>query len=100
MTYLKPWYALTEEAAAALSTELSRELPPEHVLQGVPVKCVARRQDRDDVFFELVDGSGRLAAVHLTWQVEREKSWPHTVIYTGASEWLAIMQAHHTERDA
>ena len=100
MDYLEPWYALSDEACTTLSAELSRELPPQHVLKGVPVKCLARRQDRDDVLFELNDGSGRLAVVHLTWQVEREPSWPRTVVYAGVSEWLAVMHSHHTEYDA
>jgi hypothetical protein len=100
MNYLEPWYALAEEECITLRAELTRELPPGHALEGIQVKCLARRQDRDDVLFELQDGTGRFASVHLTWQVEREPPWPSTVIYEGVAEWLATMQAHHLERDA
>jgi hypothetical protein len=64
MNYLEPWYALAEGECIALRAELTRELPPGHALQGIQVKCLARRQDRDDVLFELQDGSGRFASVH------------------------------------
>ena len=100
MNYLKPWYALAEDECAKLNAQLSRELPVGHVLEGIPVQCIARRQDRDDVLFELKDGSGRLATVHLTWQVESKPTWPSAVIYSGLPEWLAAMQVHHAEYDA
>jgi hypothetical protein len=100
MNYLEPWHALAEEECIALRAELTRELPPGHALEGIQVKCLARRQDRDDVLFELQDGSGRFASVHLTWQAEREPPWPSTVIYEGVAVWLAAMKAHHHERDA
>lgn len=99
MNYLDPWYALAEDERAKLSAELKREMPDGHVLQGIQLTCLARRQDRDDVLFELNDGSGRLATVHLTWQVESEPLWPSAVIYASAVEWLAAMQAHHAEYD-
>jgi hypothetical protein len=100
MKYLEPWFELSEDECQKLSTELHRELPAGHVLKGLSVKCLARRQDRDDVLFEFADGSGRLASVHLTWQVEREPPWPSAVIYASTAEWLAVMQAHHLEHDA
>ncbi|QTN21547.1 hypothetical protein HZ992_15305 [Rhizobacter sp. AJA081-3] len=100
MNYLEPWYALAEDECADLSAELTRELPVGHELEGISVKCLARRQDRDDVLFELKDGSGRLAAVHLTWQVESKPPWPSAVIYSGPPEWLAAMKQHHSEYDA
>jgi hypothetical protein len=100
MNFLEPWYALSEEECQELSTELTRELPTGHVLKGISVRCLARRQDRDDVLVELADGSGRLACVHLTWQVEQEPLWPNAVIYENTAKWLTVMHVHHLELDA
>lgn len=57
------WVPVTDRDAEVLERELAREL-----------RAVARRFDRDDVAFELDDGS--LCVVHLTWKVERDPRWP------------------------
>jgi len=53
--------------ARGLILELGRELTPGHPMYGLPVAAVARSTAQDDVLFELLDGSGRYAEVHLTW---------------------------------
>ena len=50
-----------------LARELHSELCSEHVLFNIPAVAIGGRQDCDDVLFRLLDGSGRLAVVHLTY---------------------------------
>ncbi len=52
-----------------------------------------RRRDRDDVLFEILDGSQRLALVHLTQQAESDPRWPLTILFTTETEWAASMAA-------
>jgi hypothetical protein len=94
MEILSPWF---ESANSRLVDELYRELPPGHVLENVEVSVVARRHDCDDVLFTLNDGSGRLAAVHLTWKKTRETipTYPNTRIFQNFDLWLEYMQAAH-----
>jgi len=80
-----------------LADELRRELPLGHILAGLAVASRARRQDRDDVLFEIPDGSGRLALVHLTHQAESDPRWPLTTLFTAETEWAASMAADHDD---
>ena len=49
---------------------------------GVPVKMLARDGGSDETLFQILDGSGRVAVVHLTWAKGRERPpWPCTRIY-------------------
>lgn len=82
--WLVPWHPIRDGSPDhGLVRELSREVSSRHVLYGVRARPVAHRQDCDDILFELLDGSGRLAVVHLTWaqHPEPDPRWPDTVIY-------------------
>lgn len=68
------WSRVSGADASALERELARELPAKHVLKAARVRAVARRDDCDDVAFELDDG--RCCIVHLTWNVETNPNWP------------------------
>jgi hypothetical protein len=92
MDYLEPWFAVNDPG---LADELRRELSPGHILTGLSVTARARRQDRDDVLFEIRDGSGRLAQVHLTYQQESDSRWPLTVVFSTEAEWALSMVADH-----
>ena len=92
MSFLLPWIA---DANPLLATELARELPSSHVLHGVPVSVIARRQDADDVLFALNDGTGRVAVVHLTWSVEKDPSLPETIVFSSLESWYEAMRAEH-----
>jgi hypothetical protein len=97
--WLVPWYLLDAESASATERELARELGRDHQLYGKRVRAVARRQDCDDVLFELPD-SGCCAVVHLTWTKsppERNPSWPGTAVYASLAEWAAtgMVEDHH-----
>lgn len=50
-----------------LTKQLHRELSEKHVLFGVPMKTIGRRQDNDDVLFELENQKHQFVVVHLTW---------------------------------
>lgn len=81
---LVPWHPIEDRSSVeSLVRELYLELSARHVLFGLRARAIARRQDCDDVLFELLDGSGRLAVVHLTWALhpEPDPRWPQTEIY-------------------
>lgn len=96
MELLSPWYADRNDA---LAIELKREVPAGHVLRDVCVNAVARRQDKDDVLFALQDGTGRVAVVHLTWQVETDPAWPTVSMFQTIASWLETMERDHAEFD-
>ena len=85
--YRFPWHPI--EASPGLAEELRREVPAGHRLFNLPVKAIARRSDCDDVLFQIEDGSGRVAVVHLTWRVESDTTWPFTGIYESLESWFA-----------
>jgi hypothetical protein len=68
------WRNLDEREATELDRELLRELGDGHPLRGRPAHAVARRDDCDDVAFD-VEGAG-LCVVHLTWAREADARWP------------------------
>ncbi len=69
--WLVPWHAVqSDDSATRLVAELQRELPIGHVLSGLQLTAIGRRQDCDDVLFASDDG--RVAIVHLTWSGKRE----------------------------
>jgi len=77
--WLEPWWYAPEspEAAAAYERELAAELGTGHPLYGVPLAALGKHDGSDDVLFRLLDGSGRVAVVHLTWARHPEPSpWP------------------------
>lgn len=57
---------MSGDAADELEIELRRELPPSHVLCGLQLRAVARRENRDDVLFQSADadGDGPVFCVH------------------------------------
>jgi hypothetical protein len=65
-----------------LSKELTIEVSKKHVLHGARVKTIARRQDMDDVLFEVDNREYKYAVVHLTWLHHEERNpWPLTRLY-------------------
>jgi hypothetical protein len=83
---LEPWQHVTDEQARRSEGELRREVSTNHVLSGKTCRAVARRQDCDDVLFE-VDGVG-FAVVHLTWSRENGPNWPNTEVYASLGDWI------------
>jgi hypothetical protein len=72
--------------ARALEQQLQAELPPGHLLSGFRAFAIARRQDNDDVLFDLSDG--RFAIVHLGWSdnAAPDPAWPMTTVYATWNE--------------
>lgn len=93
MTWLVPWHPIEDGSPDDGSArELYSELGTRHPLFGVKVRVVGVRQDCDDYLFELLDGTGRLAVVHLTFaqHPEPDPRWPRTEFFV---DWS------HFERD-
>src|SRR5262245_13690070 len=85
-----PWYRIADEnLRVALEAELKKELGPAHCLANVPLKIIAKRDDKDDVL-AVLDG-GRVAQIHMTWsgQPEADPRWPASVIYNSMNDWMS-----------
>jgi len=86
-----PWpFGAIEEVdhRFSLEAELRRELKPGHPLFGLPARAIARRSDQDDVLFKLLDGTGRVAEVHLTWARNEKPPWPRVELFASLAEWI------------
>src|SRR5437667_3945419 len=95
-TWLVPWRPIENgRADDRTAKELYAEVCETHILSGIQARPVACRQDCDDVLFELLDGSGRFAVVHLTYSQhpEPDPRWPETSIYRDWDEFLRAMKA-------
>lgn len=68
--------------------ELRRELSSGHVLSGVDVAAVARRDDNDDVLLRLLNGPAPHAVVHLTGSGRQEGDvrFPSTQLFGSLHE--------------
>ena len=91
MTWLEPWCDLAErgpDAVATFERVLDRELAPGHVLHGIPVAAIGKKDGTDDVLFRLLDGTGRVAVVHLTWTQSPpdRPPWPIAEVYASFEE--------------
>ena len=77
--YLKPWHSDNKD----LTVQLHREINKRHVLYNKQVKTIARRQDNDDVLFEVDNADFKYAMVHLTWSQKtlKDSKYPRTETY-------------------
>ena len=100
--FLPPWWSTASQSNEFHDTfekQLRIEIPPGHPLEDKPVRCIARG-DGDDVLFEILDGSGCVAYVHLTWQsVRQEDPWPLTKVFSSLAQFADdIMIPENRER--
>lgn len=99
MIWLQPWSSAEQHDDGygnGFRDQLQREVAPGHVLHGLPVRLIARGNG-DDALFALLDGSGRVAQVHLTWARSQERlPWPSTVVYESLEAWAqqAMLPEH------
>jgi hypothetical protein len=84
MDWLNPWWSTENQNSDfhdGFKSELESEVGPDHPLRGIETRLEARG-DGDDALFELLDGTGRYAVVHLTWARHPESlPWPVTELY-------------------
>jgi hypothetical protein len=85
---LQPWCPLSD-SDPQLGQELYKEMSKNHILYGERVNAIGRRQDNDDVLFELIGSKNKYAIVHLTWKskIEKDPSYPRTQIF---NNWLDL----------
>jgi len=92
MEWLEPWWStaeLPQKFVEAITKQLEREVPPGHLMYELPVKLIARGNG-DDALFEILDGTGRIADVHLTRSKSDDRlPWPITTLYPSLTEWAA-----------
>jgi hypothetical protein len=101
LEWLDPWWSTEDhpdEFQESFRRQLEREVPPGHPMYQVPAKLIARGNG-DDALFQILDGTGRVADVHLTWAKGQERlPWPITTIYGSLEEWAEkVMLPGHRE---
>jgi hypothetical protein len=101
MDFLEPWAStegLDERFHATFLNQLKTEVGPGHPMFEKPAKLIARGNG-DDCLFKLLDGTERVAVVHLTWAKHRERlPFPGTSIYESIQEWRTqCMLPEHKE---
>lgn len=91
MNWPELWTPVSDSSIAmALEVELNRELNAGHQLFSLSVKIIGSRVDCDDVLVTVLDGSGRVACVHLTWTASSEsRTFPYTTLYDSLETWEA-----------
>jgi hypothetical protein len=103
MVWLEPWWPIAEsgqDLANGFEEELRREVAPGHPLHGILVEAVGRHNGCDDVLFRLLDGTGRVAVVHLTWTQSppEQPPWPVTEVFDSLEAWAELrMKRDHEE---
>jgi hypothetical protein len=84
MNWLEPWWStesFDEAFHDGFRKQLELEVGPDHPLWRIKTRLVARGLG-DDALFAIQDGSGRVAAVHLTWSSSQQRMpWPETLIF-------------------
>jgi len=93
-SFLDPWQFTNSEK---FILELRKEVCIEHVLYNKKLKIIARRCDRDEYLFQLID-EGKFAQVHLTWRgsVEPDPLWPATALFDSFDIWVEkVMKQDH-----
>lgn len=92
MEWLEPWSStegLPQELHDSFREQLKREVGPGHAMYGLPVGLIARGHG-DEALFEILDGSGQVVDVHLTWGKPQERMpWLWATIYRSFDEWAA-----------
>jgi len=79
-----PWYKTDQD----LSKQLKLEVADTHILANKNVKTIARREDNDDVLYEIIDQNKTFAIVHLTWNQSKQTDprWPITKLFKNIKE--------------
>ena len=102
LDWLHPWRSVndwTPDQTKQTVDQLRVEVGPKHPLYGVPVSIIGIRCDCDDSLFQLEDGTGRIAVVHLTFRQSQEPMpWPETQIFESIEDFITTrMRLDHEE---
>lgn len=75
----EPWYWTSQ----SLTEQLQKELNSKHLLYGKQAKTIARRQDNDDILFQLLNCDYDYAIAHLTWSENSlaDGKYPKMILY-------------------
>lgn len=75
----EPWYL----SSVDLTEQLFREISKNHILFAKSLKTIARRQDKDDVLFQIENDQFKYVVEHLTWSKTQQpdKRWPTAKLY-------------------
>ena len=99
--WLPPWTCAFFEGRAFQKTfedELQHELPKTHILfeHRQTAKLLALHDECDDALFFLPHAKQKYAVVHLTWNIEADPAWPHTLLYETIADFTeqAMVPAH------
>lgn len=82
------WGALHYDDIPKFTRELYREICKAHVLHNAPACALGRKSNADDFLFQIEVGAYNFARVHLTWNKERDPTWPNTKLYPSFETWL------------
>lgn len=93
-----PWHS-TDSSDRGLKDELFQELNKKHVLFGKEVHPIARRQDCDEVLFEVINSDYKYAIVHLTWRMKEEPNpaFPGTQLIKDEAELKQVIETQIAE---
>lgn len=99
--WLDPWTStdgMDKSCHQGFFKQLCIELPLGHDLHGLPAKLIGRGNG-DDALFAILDGSNRVAVVHLTWVNHAERlPFPLTTIYDDLDHFAAVrMRPEHAD---
>ena len=83
----EPWAFLEESDASSLVRQLASEVSRGHPLFKMPVSAFAHRSDVADTVYELLDGTERVAEVHLTYGGAQRNPWPATDMFESLAAW-------------
>ena len=84
LNFKEPWYKTDQD----LTNTLKKEISKNHVLYGVELKSIGRRQDNDDALFQIINKKDKFVIVHLTWagKTIKDQKYPLTWFYNSSTE--------------
>lgn len=92
MELIKPWDLIDLDKQDFFNIELSKELYPSHILYHSKLNAIAKNSSNDDVLYAFVDGTFRVADVHLSWKQNVEVfPYPVSIIYCSFEKWKATV---------
>lgn len=90
MECINPWHLIDIDKQDVFNIELSKELYPSHILYNSKLNAIAKNSSNDDVLYAFVDGTFRVADVHLSWKQNVEVfPYPVSIIYCSFEKWKA-----------